>query len=154
MSDQLFLDMTTAIKIQMQIDACGLDVVVPQAILDLCDVFAPIEQIHGTGVAKAVSRMDGLEPFRRQCLDEILFADAIDAVAGEFLPPLIDKEAFPTEGLWADAIFADIELEEVRCLALKLYESETVSFTQDSQGFLFGVEVIEFEGADFAGSGP
>lgn len=60
MSDQLFLYMASSIEVQMQIDACGLQVIVSQTVSDMGDVLAPVEQIHSPGVAEGVDRIDVL----------------------------------------------------------------------------------------------
>jgi hypothetical protein len=60
MSDQLFLYMATPSKVQMKIDACGLQIVVSQAISYMDDIFALIEQIDGAGVSEGMHRIDGL----------------------------------------------------------------------------------------------
>jgi hypothetical protein len=70
-------------------------------------------------------------------------------VTGEFLSALIDKEALLIEGLWCDAVFADIGLKELRCFPLKLYEAEAVAFAQDGQCFLLRIKVIQIEGGNF-----
>lgn len=75
-------------------------------------------------------------------------------MAGEFLLALINKEALLIEGLWGDAVFADIGLEKVRCFSLKLYEAEAVAFAQDGQCFLLRVKVIQVEGGDFTSPCP
>ena len=60
MSDQLFLYMASSIEVQMEIDACGLQASVPQAVSDMGDVLASIKQIHSPGVAEGVNRIDVL----------------------------------------------------------------------------------------------
>jgi len=43
-------------------------------------------------MTKAVDRIDVFKAFGRKGLFEILFADPVDAMTGERLPPLVDKE--------------------------------------------------------------
>ena len=47
MADELLLYVSSTIKIEVEIDACGLKVLVPQAILDICEGLSLIKQIHG-----------------------------------------------------------------------------------------------------------
>jgi len=75
-------------------------------------------------------------------------------MAGEFLPALIDKDSMLIGRLRIYAVFGDIELEELGGFLLDLYEAEPVSFAQDGQCLLLGVEVIQVERGDFTGSGP
>ena len=82
-------------------------------------------------MTETVNGIDILEAFGRKGLFEILFADAIDAMASEFLPPLIDKEPVLLWGLWGDTIFSDIELKQMTGLGLKLYEPEAIPLSQD-----------------------
>ena len=96
--------------------------------------------------------LDIFEAFRRQCLDQVLFADTIDAMPCELLTPLTYKDAVLIDGLWGCAVFADIQLKESTCFLFKLYDPEPVSFTQDSQCFLLRVKVIEIQCCDFTGS--
>ena len=63
MSDELSLYVSTSIEIEMEVDACGLKIVVSQAILDICEWFTSIEQIHGSGMPEAVDRVDDLQTF-------------------------------------------------------------------------------------------
>lgn len=65
MSDQLFLYMATPGKVQMKIDACGLQIVVSQAISYMSDIVAPVEQIHSPGVTEGVNRVDAFEALGR-----------------------------------------------------------------------------------------
>ena len=82
-------------------------------------------------MTETVNGIDILEAFGRKGLFEILFADAIDAMASEFLPPLIDKEPVLIWGLWGDTISSDIELKQMTGLGLKLYEPEAIPLSQD-----------------------
>ena len=95
-----------------------------------------------------------LESFGWKGLCEIFFADPIDAMTGEFLPALIDKDSVLIGRLWIYAVFGDIDLKELGGFLLDLYEAEPVSFAQDGQCLLLGVEVVEIQGRDFTGPGP
>jgi len=94
------------------------------------------------------------QTFGREGSGKVLFTDAIDAMAGEWFSPLIDKEAIFIRRLWGCAVFPDVECEQLRGFRLKLYQSEAVSLAQDGQGVLPGIEVVELEGGDFTGPGP
>lgn len=100
--------MSPSVEIQMQIDGGGLDTVMAQMILDVGDGMATIVHVNGPAVTKAMDGIDILETFRRKGLFEILFADTVDAMAGEFLSPLIDKEPVLIWRLWRDTVFSDI----------------------------------------------
>ena len=95
----------------MQINGGGLDVVMAQAILDICYGLTLIEEIYCPGMPETMDRIDILETFRRNGLFEILPADAVYAMASEFLPPLVDKDPVLIWGVWGDTVFSDIELE-------------------------------------------
>ena len=60
MFDELVLYLSSAVEIQMEIDGCGLDVVVSQAVSDICYGVAAQEHINCTGMAEAMDRVDML----------------------------------------------------------------------------------------------
>ena len=82
-----------------------------QMVLDVGDGMATIVHVNGPAVTKAMDGIDILETFRRKGLFEIFPADAVDAMAGEFLPPLVDKDPVLIWGVRGDTVFSDIELE-------------------------------------------
>jgi hypothetical protein len=84
----------------------------------------------------------------------MFLAHPVDTVAGERLPPLADKKAMLIKGLWGDTIFFDVETEEPRGALLDIDEPESVSLSQDGQGILLGVEVVEMEGGNLGCPGP
>ena len=51
-------------------------------------------------MSKAVHRIEGLEALLGQCYCEVFFTKTIDPEAGEFLCPLIDKEALLIGRIW------------------------------------------------------
>ena len=124
-----------------------------QAIFDVRCGLTPGEHIHGAGVAKAMHGMDRSETFRWQSHGEVFSTEAIDAEAGEFLTALIDKEALLIGRLWARTESRDIELKELSGFGLQFDETEAVSFSEDGEGFVLGVEVVQVEGGDFRGPG-
>jgi len=109
--------------------------------------------MHGTGVAKGVHGMDGSKTFGWQGYGEIFSTEAIDAVSGEFLTALVDKEALLKGGLgrWPES--SDIELKELSGFGLQFDEAEAVALAQDGEGFLLWVEVVQVKGGDLSGSG-
>jgi hypothetical protein len=151
--DEAFLDLSSESQIQIQVRHRGLDVIVSQAVFDLSGRVSPGEHIHGTGMAKAVHGMDDLEAFRGQGHGEVFSAEAIEAVSGEFLTALIDEEALLKGrlGRWPES--SDIELKELSGFGLQFDETEAVSFSEDGEGFLLWVEVVQIKGSDFTGSG-
>ena len=85
------LDMTPFAQIQMKIYGGGLDAVMTQTVLDVCDGMSAVEHVHCPAVTKGVHGIDMLESLRRKSLLQILSADAVNAMPGEFFPPLTDK---------------------------------------------------------------
>lgn len=112
----------------MQVDGSGLDVVMSQMIFDMGDGISSIEHINSPGMTEAVNGVNSLESFGSKGDREVLFTDAIHAMAGQLLTALIDKKAMLIHLLGDDTILSDIELEEVRCFGLKLYDPEPVPF--------------------------
>ena len=151
--DEAFLDVSSESQIQIEVRHRGLDVLVSQAVFDFSGRVSPGEHIHGTGVAKAVHGMDDLEAFRRQGYREVFSAKSIDAVAGEFLTALIDKEALLKGRFWGRTESRDVELEELSGSGFQFDETEAVAFAEDGEGFLLWVEVVQVESGDFRGSG-
>ncbi len=100
MPDESFLDVALSVEIQIQVNGGGLDVVMAQAILDICYGLTLIEEIYCPGMTKTMDRIDVFEAFRGEGLFEILPADAVDSMASEFSSPLIDKEPVLIWGLW------------------------------------------------------
>jgi hypothetical protein len=124
-----------------------------QAVFDIGCGLAPGKHVDRAGMAKAVHGIDRSETFRGQGHREVFSAKAIDAVAGEFLTALIDEEALLIGWLWRWPESSDIELKELSGSGLQFYEAEAVAFSQDSEGFLLGVEVVQVKGGDFRGPG-
>ena len=137
----------------MQVGHGGLEVVMAQAIFDIGCREASSEHIDRTGVAKAVNGIDRLKALRGQSHGEVFSAEPIDAVAGEFLTALIDKEAFVKGRLWGWPESGDVELKELSGFGLQFDEAEAVAFSEDGEGFLLGVEVVQVKGGDFTGPG-
>ena len=104
-------------------------------------------------MAKGMNRLDIFEAFGGQCLEQVLFADPIDAVPAELLTPLTDKDAVLIDGLWGCSVFADIQLKESTCFLFKLNDPEPVSFAQDGQCVLLGIKVIQVQCCDLTGPG-
>ena len=137
----------------MQIHVGGLNIVMPQMVLDVRDGIAAIEHVNSPAVTKRVDRIDIFEAFGRKGFFEIFFADTVDAMTGELFSPLVDKKAVLIGRLRGDAVFSDIELEERTGLGLDLYNPKPVPLSQNSHGFVLGVEVIQIQRGDFGGPG-
>jgi len=60
------------------------------------------EHVDCTGVPQAVHGIDRSKALRRQSHSEVFSAEAIDAVASEFLTALVDKEALLIGRLMSD----------------------------------------------------
>ena len=82
-----------------------------QVVLDVCYGMAAVKHPYCSAVTKTMDGIDILETFRRKGFFEILPADAVYAMASEFLPPLVDKDPVLIWGVWGDTVFSDIELE-------------------------------------------
>ncbi len=124
-----------------------------QMVLYVGDGMATVVHVNGPAVAKAMDGIDVFKPLWRKGLFEILFADTVDAMTGEFLSPLIDKEPVLIWRLRRDTIFSDIELKEMRGLRLKLYKPELISLSQDSQSHFFRVKIIQIQCCHFGSPG-
>ena len=146
--------MAPAVEIQMQINLGGLDTVMAQMVFNVRDGIAAVKHIYCTAVTKAMDRVDVIQAFGRKGLFEILFADSVDAMTGERLPPLVDKESVLVQRFRGDTVLPDIELEEMASLWLKLYKPEPIPFSQDRHGFVLGVKVVQIQRGHFGGPGP
>ena len=111
MCGKALLDVASPIKIQMQVDSGGLDAVMAQMGLDIGDGMAVIEHVYCPAVTKAVYGMDIFETLWGKDFSQVLLADTINAMAGKFLSPLIDKESILIWESWQDAVFSDVELQ-------------------------------------------
>jgi len=109
-----------------------------QMILDVRYSASAVEHINCLAVSKRMNRIDVFQPFGRKGLFEILFADAVDPMTGKLLPPLVDKEPVLIWGLREDAVFSDIQLEELTGLGFNLCYPEPVSLSQDRKSFFSG----------------
>ena len=69
-------------------------------------------------------------------------------------PRLIEKEPVLIERFWIWPVASDVELKELSGFGLQRDEAEAVALAQDGESFLLRVEVVQMEGADFAGPGP
>ena len=152
--DKTALDVASSVEIELEIGHGGLDVVMAQAVFDVRDGLSPMEKIHGPAVAERVDRVDVLKALLGQGPGQMLLTDPVDTVAGKFLPSLIDKKAVLIKGFWGDAIFFDVETEELRGPFLDIDQAESVPLSQDGQGVLLGVEVVDMECGNLGSPGP
>jgi hypothetical protein len=91
MPGKAFLDMTPFVQIQMKINGGGLDAVMAQMVFDVGDGMSAVQHVHCPAVTKGMHGIDVLESLRRKSLFQILSADAVNAMPGEFFAPLTDK---------------------------------------------------------------
>jgi hypothetical protein len=151
--DDLFLDVSFVSQIHVQVGHGGLEIVMAQSVFDIGCRKTSGEHVDRTGVPQAVNGINRSETFRRQGSGEVFSTEPIDAVAGEFLTALIDKEALLKGRLWGWAESRDVELKELSGLGLQLDEAEAVAFAEDGESFLLWVEVVQIKGSDFRGPG-
>ena len=59
MLDKAFLDPPPVLEVEVKVEGCRLDGIMSEAILDICDGVAAMEQMHSTGMAEAVNGVDG-----------------------------------------------------------------------------------------------
>ena len=97
--------------------------------------------------------IDVFQTFGRKGLLEVFFADAIDAMSGEFLPPLVDKKSLLIRRLRGDTVLSDIEMEKMASFWLKLYKPEPISFSQDRHCFVLGFKVVQIQRGHFCSPG-
>jgi len=124
-----------------------------QMILDIGYGVPAVKHIYCPAVTKAMDRIDVFQAFWRKSLFKILPADAVYAMPGEFLSPLVDKEPILIWRLWGDTVFSDIELKQMTWLGLKLYKPEPISLSQDSESHFLRVKIIQIQRCHFGGSG-
>jgi len=151
--DEAALDVTSPVEIELQVGHGGLEIVVTQAVLDIRDGLPLVEKIHCPTVPERMNRVDVLQALRGQCPGEMLLAEAIDSVAGEFLSPLADKEAILIERFRGNPIFLDVETEQLRCPLLQVYKPEAISFAEYREGVLLRIEVVEIKRGDLGSPG-
>jgi len=92
MPDKSILDMAPSVEVQMQVNLSRLDTVMAQMVLNIRDGMAAVKHVYCTAVTKTMDRVDVIQAFGRKGFFEILFADPVDAMTGERLPSLVDKE--------------------------------------------------------------
>jgi hypothetical protein len=124
-----------------------------KAVFDIGCRVSSGKHIDRTGVPQAVDGIDGSETFGWQGHGEVFSAEPIDAVSGEFFTALIDKKTLLKGRLWGWPESRDVELEELSGLGFQFDESEAAAFSEDGEGFLLGVKVVQVESGHFRGSG-
>ena len=110
MSDKLLLYVALAIQVQMKVDGRGLDVVMPQVILNIRDGIAGIKHIHSAGMTETVNRINRLETFWGKGHGKIFFADSIDPMSSQFSTPLVDEDPVFILRSRVYAVFIDIAI--------------------------------------------
>jgi hypothetical protein len=81
-------------------------------------------------------------------------AEAVDAMTGKPLTPLIDKEAVLEEGFWGGTVLRYMVFHELSGFRPKLYESIVISFTPDGQSPFLRLEVVDLKCCDLSSPGP
>ena len=148
MLDKASLYMPSAVDVEMEINHGGLDVIMSQTVFYLGDVPAPVEQINGPRMTERMNRVDVDETLMGKSFGEILSAGAVYAVPGKFLSPLTDEDPMAVWGLGIATVLFDVDLEKLRGFVLKIDKPEPISFSENGQGFLSGIEVIKIKGSD------
>ena len=95
---------------------------------------------------KAMHRVDCCEAFGRKSQTEIFLTEVIDSVSGKFLAPLIDKQPVAIERFRIWAVVSDVVFDEFGGLWPQGYLPVVVCLTQDSQGFVVRIKVVEIQG--------
>ena len=149
--DVTFLDVFSEAQVQVQVRHGGLEIVMAKTVFDIGCREASGKHIDCARMSKTVHGIDGLETLRRQGDCEVFSAKTIDAEAGEFLTALIDKEALLIRRLWRWPKPRDVELKELSGFGLQFYHTEAVAFSEDGQGSVLGIEVIQVKRGHFAG---
>ena len=149
--DKLLLYVFPLSEIQVQIVHGGLHVFMPQVVSNIGDGIAASEPMDGAGMPEAVSGGELSETFRRQDHGQIFFAQPMDAVSCKSLFALIDKQALLEQGLWSDAIFGDIQLDELGGFKADSYLAIAICLSQNDKGSVLIIEGVELEGCDLRG---
>jgi len=74
-------------------------------------------------------------------------------MAGELFAALIDKESMLIGGFWFETIFGNIDIEQSDGFFLQLNLTEAVAFSQDRQGLIVGIKIVQIQRCDFSGPG-
>ena len=104
-----------------------------EAVSDIGDREAGREHIDSARMPEAVRRVDLFEPFGGQGPGQIFLADAVNAVPGKFLSPLIDKDTGSIKRFGLPAVPGDVTVYELRGLWPKLDLSIPVSLAEQDQ---------------------
>ena len=104
-------------------------------------------------MAEAVCRIDEFEPFGTKCSTQVLFAEAIDAVASKRSITLIDEQVISAERIGRSTVFVNIHLNEPRGFGPQLHLPGLVTFSQDRQGLVLIIIVVQLQIGNLIGSG-
>ena len=97
----------------MQIDHCRLNAVMIETVFYVRYGVPSQEHINRTGMPEAVGRVEIFQPFSRQDFFQIFTTEPIYSVPGEFLSPLIEKQAIPVERMWCNPVLFDIPAKKI-----------------------------------------
>lgn len=142
-----------SIEIQMQINVRGLCAVMSQMVHDVCDGMAAVVHVDCPAVTKGMDRIDIDESFGRKRFFEVFFADSVDAMTSECLPPLVDKKPVLIRRFWRDAVSSDVELKEMAGFGFDFYKSKPVCLSQNCHRLVLGVEVVQIQRGYLGGPG-
>ena len=135
----------------MSIGCSGLNTIMAQAVLDIRKTFSGQEHIDCATVTKAMNRIDVFKAFRTQGFLKIFFTDSVNTVSSKFCSALIDEQAMLIKRFGFNAVLVDITSDELNSSLFQFYSSIAITFTQDDQSTVLGVEVIEVKCCDFTG---
>ena len=120
-------------QIHLQIHHGGLHILMAQAIFNIRDGFSLSKHSNGAGVSEAVSRVNEIQPFGTERPGEILFAEAIDAVASKGCATLVDKQMCFTKRIGSAAILCDVLIHKCSGFRQELDLSISIGFSEDRQ---------------------
>lgn len=101
-----------------------------------------------------MDRIETAQAFFWKYQGKILSTQAMNAVAGEFLSTLIDKEAFLIGWFGLRTVLIDIESNELDGFSRQLYLPEAISLAQNGESFAGCFKVIQIQAGNFTCSMP
>ena len=132
-SDKFFLQQAFLAQIHLQIHHGGLHILMAQPVFNGRYGFSLRKHSNSAGVPEAVSRIYEIQPFSTERPVEILFAQAIDAVASKVSATLVDKQVCFTKRIGSAAILCNILINKSGGFRQKLDLAISISFSEDRQ---------------------
>ncbi|MDZ7666108.1 MAG: hypothetical protein U5K27_12450 [Desulfotignum sp.] len=126
-----------------------------QTIFDFRQGFALRDHPDGARVPEAMDRMHKRQSFGCQSLFKASFADAVDTMACQCRSSLVDEQIFFKNGRGVTAVPCNILMNKFSCFWKQFNLPVSVPLSEDSQGFVFIIKVIQLKCGDFCcpGSG-